>query len=136
MSGCTSRKAGNRTDVDPMMLGGLRRGFQIFRDAGGWRNSRLQLLAQPYFDRERNRRAGYADRDHLLAAAHWLERAQDATTDGSIAGRYHLRFGWTSSYPETTGYIVPTLIRLADVLDEPRFRDRARRAIEFLLSVQ
>jgi folate-dependent phosphoribosylglycinamide formyltransferase PurN len=76
------------------------------------------------------------DRENLIATAEWLERAQDATNDGGIAGRYHLRTGWSSSYPETTGYIVPTFLDLERELQAPRFRDRAQRAIEFLLRVQ
>jgi formyl transferase-like protein/prenyltransferase/squalene oxidase-like repeat protein len=86
-------------------------------------------------DVDRNLRS-YSDRDHLLAAANWLKRAQDATPDGGFVGRYNLRSGWSSSYPETTGYIVPTLLRLADALGDDEYLKRAERAIDFLLSVQ
>jgi hypothetical protein len=72
----------------------------------------------------------------LRGAANWLTRAHDATADGGIAGRYRLSAGWSSSYPETTGYAVPTLIALADLLADPRYLERARRCVEFLLSVQ
>ncbi|WP_053334302.1 formyltransferase family protein [Gemmatimonas phototrophica] len=72
----------------------------------------------------------------MRAAAAWLERAQDATSDGGIVGRYSLRNGWSSSYPETTGYLVPTLLALATSLNAPRFVERAKRAIDFLLTVQ
>lgn len=119
-----------------MIFAQAKRGSQIFFDAAGWRAPNLRLLISPFVDRERNSRAGFSDRDHLLSAAAWLERAQDAGGDGGVAGRYHLRSGWTSSYPETTGYIVPTFIRLSDLLDEQRFRERARRGVDFLLSVQ
>jgi hypothetical protein len=40
------------------------------------------------------------------------------------------------SYPETTGYIVPTLLRLAERLAEPPLVGRAERAIDFLLPLQ
>jgi len=120
----------------PTLAARMKMAYQIIRDSAAWRAPNLRLLIGPFVDRERNSRAGHADRDHLLAAAAWLERAQDAGGDGGIAGRYGLRTGWTSSYPETTGYIVPTLIRIADLLGEPRFRERARRGIDFLLSVQ
>src|SRR2546427_691320 len=119
-----------------MIFAQTKRGYQIFRDAAGWRAPNLQLLSRPFVDRERNSRVGFTDRDHLLAAATWLERAQDAGGDGGVAGRYSLHTGWTSSYPETTGYIIPTLIRLSDALGEPRLRERARRGVNFLLSVQ
>lgn len=106
------------------------------RDASAWRPSHCALAVRQLVGRRRNERAGYTDRDHLLAAAEWLERAQDATRDGGVCGRYRLRTGWTSSYPETTGYIIPTFLALASELRADRFRDRARRCVEFLLSVQ
>ncbi|MGC2112248.1 MAG: formyltransferase family protein [Candidatus Korobacteraceae bacterium] len=71
-----------------------------------------------------------------MAAVAWLERAQDAMKDGGVCGRYKLASGWTSSYPETTGYIVPTFLKLRRILNADRFYDRAQRAIEFLLRLQ
>jgi folate-dependent phosphoribosylglycinamide formyltransferase PurN/uncharacterized membrane protein len=99
------------------------------------RPANFKLAMGQVVDVERNLRA-CSDRDHLLAAADWLKRAQDATGDGGFVGRYNLRSGWSSSYPETTGYIVPTLLRLADTLGDQEYLQRAERAIEFLLSVQ
>src|SRR5262249_11566525 len=49
-------------------------------------------------------------REHLQGAAEWLLRAQRATPDDGVAHSYDLRQGtWHASYPETTGYIIPTL---------------------------
>ena len=76
-----------------------------------------------------------ADPEHLAAAAAWLCRAQDLSGDGGIIGRYRLDQGWTSSYPETTGYIIPTFLALADHLD-PDYAARAERCVEFLLGTQ
>src|SRR6185369_10601135 len=78
----------------------------------------------------------FSDDDHLRAAVRWLERAQDATGDGGVSGRYHLHRGWTSSYPETTGYIVPTLLKLAETWRDTAMVDRAARCVRFLLSTQ
>ena len=100
-----------------------------------FRPANFRVALGQVVDVERNLRA-HADRDHLLAAANWLKRAQDATSDGGFVGRYYLRSGWSSSYPETTGYIIPTLLKLADELHDEEFLARARRAIDFLLSVQ
>jgi folate-dependent phosphoribosylglycinamide formyltransferase PurN len=100
------------------------------------RPGNLSLTISQVYDLRRNDRHGYTDHDHLLAAADWLKRAQDATGDGGVAGRYHLRDGYTSSYPETTGYIVPTFLRLEEELHEAEFHERAGRAVEFLLRVQ
>src|SRR4051794_2817773 len=80
--------------------------------------------------------AQHSDFEHLRAAARWLEAAQDSQRDGGICGRYRLDRGWTASYPETTGYAIPTLLALADTLGEAQFRDRASRAVEFLLAIQ
>lgn len=75
------------------------------------------------------------DAVHLRAAADWLARAQDASGDDGVIGRYTLQRGWTSSYPETTGYIIPTFLKLGAATDE-RFVDRARRSTAFLIRRQ
>lgn len=68
--------------------------------------------------------------------AAWLGRAQDATGDGGVSWGYSLRRGWMASYPETSGYIVPTLLALATRLGEGRWADRAERAVRFLSGIQ
>src|SRR6185437_6095944 len=47
------------------------------------------------------------------AALDWIGAAQDhsASRDGGIARHYSLVAGCGASYPETSGYIVPTLLR-------------------------
>jgi folate-dependent phosphoribosylglycinamide formyltransferase PurN len=106
------------------------------RDAAAWRPANARLLLDQVVERGRNARAGFDDAAHLRAAAAWLERAQDASGDGGVSGRYRLKSGWTPSYPETTGYIVPTFLQLAEEPGGERFRDRARRAVDFLLALQ
>src|SRR5688500_2209998 len=51
----------------------------------------------------------------LAAAADWLSAAPDfsATHDGGVSRHYSLINGWGASYPETTGYIVPTMLDLS-----------------------
>ncbi|HLB09374.1 MAG TPA: hypothetical protein VK617_07550, partial [Gemmatimonadaceae bacterium] len=46
------------------------------------------------------------------AAFDWLGVAQDrsASSDGGFARHFSLLTGWSASYPETSGYIVPTLL--------------------------
>lgn len=105
-------------------------------DARAWRPSHCALLLDAHHARSRNIHAGYSDDDHLHAVAEWLERAQDAQPDGGISGRFSLRTGWSSSYPETTGYIVPTFLALAQEHGLSRFGDRAERAVRFLLEIQ
>jgi hypothetical protein len=101
-----------------------------------WVSGHPAFLLSQSFDHERNVRRGLTDEDHLRAAAQWLAAAQDSQSDGGVAGRYQLGRGWTSSYPETTGYIVPTFLALSRALPQAGFRQRAERAVQFLLSVQ
>ena len=77
--------------------------------------------------------------EHLKAAVDWLKRAQDATPDGGVSSRFSLRpgrFGWWSSYRETTGYIVETFYDVADYLGDENARDRALAMLEWLLEIQ
>src|SRR5262245_38916208 len=98
----------------------LRRAIGLSRQCALWRPASARLLLQQVVHRERNAHGGFTDDDHLRAAADWLTRAQDATDDGGVSGRFLLKSGWTSSYPETTGYIIPTFLALATVLGDKR----------------
>ena len=68
----------------------------------------------------------------------WLHRAQDrsASADGGIARDYGLLHGWATSYPETTGYIVPTLLDYARIEQSEASRTRARKALDWLAAIQ
>ena len=56
---------------------------------------------------------------HLEGAYHWITTAHDAAGDGGVAGWYHLVRGWSASYPETTGYLIPTLFAYAKHVRSP-----------------
>jgi len=84
-----------------------------------------------------------ADRPHLEEAVAWLVRAQDATPDDGIPRGYSILYypyygarGWQPSYPETTGYIIPTLLEAAHHLGRPDLADRAIRAARWEIEVQ
>lgn len=72
------------------------------------------------------------------AAYAWLGRAQDMsrTRDGGVARDFSLVDGWASSYPETTGYIVPTMTAGARLRGRPELRERARRMLDWLVAIQ
>ena len=74
----------------------------------------------------------------IAEALAWLGRAQDcsATADGGFARHYSLVSGWGPSYPETTGYIIPTLLDCSAESGQPEPRERARRALDWLVSIQ
>ena len=84
--------------------------------------------------RIRHRRV--ALRRHVYEAAEWLLRAQQATPDDGVSGAYSFEDGWVASYPETTGYIIPTLLGVAEYLGDPRYRDRALAMAEWELGIQ
>jgi len=68
----------------------------------------------------------------------WLERAQDnsISRDGGVARHYSLVSGWASSYPETTGYIVPTMIQCGDLNGSKELLDRAETMLNWLVEIQ
>jgi hypothetical protein len=68
----------------------------------------------------------------------WLCRAQDnnALGDDGAADAYNMLSGWGPSYPETTGYIIPTLINYARLKDDKEILQRARRMVDWLCSIQ
>ena len=77
-----------------------------------------------------------ADDDHLTTAVDWLYRSQDVTGGGGSAATYNLVLGWEEQYPETTGYIVPTLYEYADGDRDSEAFERATAMTEWLVSVQ
>jgi hypothetical protein len=72
----------------------------------------------------------------LEAAFAWICAAQDATPDGGVAGCYNLIRGWGESYPETTGYIIPTFLHYERTLGNAEARDRAIRMADWETNIQ
>lgn len=77
---------------------------------------------------------------HLAAAIDWLCRAQDVRDGqpdaGGVSAGWSFEDGWLPSYPETTGYIIETLLAAAPVLGRPGLVARAQRMIDWELSLQ
>jgi uncharacterized protein YyaL (SSP411 family) len=73
---------------------------------------------------------------HAAAAVNWLGTAQDASKDGGVALRYSIVKGWDVSYPETTGYIIPTFIDYGQSSKDNTYVERARKMADWLLSIQ
>ena len=79
----------------------------------------------------------------LRAAIDWLCRAQDAYDDGGVARSYSLTYnpfferrGWMPSYPETTGYIIPTIFDCARKGGREDLFSRAVRMADWECDVQ
>ena len=82
-------------------------------------------------------------KDHLLAAVDWLTRAHDAAGKGGVSRAYSVAWhpyfrmrGWQPAYPETTGYIIPTLFDVATHFGRADLRERAIRMADWELEVQ
>jgi len=74
---------------------------------------------------------------HLKATMKWLCDAQDGTADDGVSAFYDVRAGaWCPSYPETTGYIIPTFFDYAAFSKDETYRARAIRMANWLLTLQ
>lgn len=92
---------------------------------------RMECAAQPLSAAGERRSLG----DHLAGALAWIARAHAAVEDGGISKGYHLlRDRWFPSYPETTGYTIPTLLNGATALERWDLRDLAISLAEYLLA--
>lgn len=74
----------------------------------------------------------------ISAGLGWILRAQreSSSRDSGVARHFSLIDGWANSYPETTGYIVPTLIDEGKVLGAANLLESARRMLDWLVSIQ
>jgi len=75
----------------------------------------------------------------IRAAVDWVLRAQAATPDDGVSLGYFpadVGGGWMPSYPETTGYIIPTLLDFAALAGDTAVRDRALAAARWECQVQ
>lgn len=72
--------------------------------------------------------------DVLQSLIAWILRAQHV--DGGIAAYYSFLTGYSDSYPEVTGYIIPTLYDFARMTGDAASISAAERATGWLYSLQ
>ena len=74
----------------------------------------------------------------VRAAIDWLCDAQDrsASQDGGVARDFSLIAGWSPSYAETTGYVIPTMLDYARRTGDAGLMARGRRMLDWLVSIQ
>lgn len=72
----------------------------------------------------------------LAEAVAWIHRAQDQGIDRGVSHSYLLGRGWMPSYPETTGYIIPTLLSWSHHAGDAGSRDRALEMADWECSIQ
>jgi hypothetical protein len=103
-----------------------------------WRPQHARLIAADVLGRAEG--AARTHREHLVAAIDWLCRAQDIRNGqpdaGGVSAGWSFEDGWLPSYPETSGYIVETLLAAAKMLARPDLVQRANRILDWELSIQ
>ena len=118
----------------------VRKGAYLFKSSAIYNASAIA---------ERKREARAIDVDtvdsatHLTEAIEWLKRAQDAMGDRGVSRGFGVGWvshvnskGWQPSYPETTGYIIPTFFDCARVLGTDDLRRRAIEMADWEIDVQ
>jgi hypothetical protein len=73
---------------------------------------------------------------HAAEAVGWIARAQDANGDGGVSHSYLIGKGWMRSYPETTGYIIPTLLNWSATMGDADARQRALEMAQWELGIR
>lgn len=106
----------------------------------GWRKKRTLPDAARIED-VNDRRSSLPDPgipEAVDVALRWLCRAQDSSTsaDGGVARHFSMILGWGESYPETTGYIIPTMIKCGAEMQSDEFTERSRRMLDWCISIQ
>ena len=83
------------------------------------------------------------DQTHLREAMDWLRRAQENSGDDGVSHGYCMAYnanfkkrGWLPSYPETTGYIIPTFLEFYKTTGDEDFFQRALRMADWECKVQ
>lgn len=140
--------------------------FRVVRDcyiadgakANFWKARSLAVEISRLFRRENRRFLGRVIQEQMLhlfgsvrpiegaaserahAAMAWLLRAQQATEDDGVSfGFFPCSTeldGWKPSYPETTGYIITSLLAYADRYDDESVRAAALRMAYWEVAVQ
>lgn len=75
--------------------------------------------------------------ESLEMCAEWLIKSQRAIpSDAGYSRKYSLITGWDNSYIETTGYIIPTIFEVGEILNCEKYKKSALDSSAWLLSVQ
>lgn len=102
-----------------------------------WRPLHIKLVVS---DLIKPKHPVYEHKAHLTAAINWLCQAQDRRNGeadaGGVSAGWSFEDEWLPSYPETSGYIVETLVSAAHLLDRPELLERANKILDWELSIQ
>ncbi|GAB4491581.1 MAG: hypothetical protein OHK0019_12010 [Saprospiraceae bacterium] len=70
------------------------------------------------------------------AALAWLRRSIEVTGGQGSSHSWSPLFGWAKSYPETTGYLVETLLDYAALKQDDSLQTLASQCVNWLVSIQ
>ncbi|MDR2819181.1 MAG: methyltransferase domain-containing protein [Desulfovibrio sp.] len=78
-----------------------------------------------------------SDFEHAQGCIEWLVQARSASKDGGVSSVYYpLRKAWGLSYPETTGYIIATLLAWSALTRDVRIGELAVALGDWELDIQ
>jgi hypothetical protein len=104
------------------------------------KKSVLQALLQYSFDGIIKRFPGVDNtglETHLNSTINWLLYAQSMNPDGGLSANYNiLKCQWAPSYPEITGYTIPTLLRYAKRYSRDDIHNVVLKMTEYELRIQ
>jgi len=86
--------------------------------------------------RQRTRFTDFKQAEVITQVKEWLLRSIEVHDQNGSAAYYSFWGDWKAAYPETTGYIITTLLDYADYTCEKRLEDYAYKLGEWLLSIQ
>jgi uncharacterized protein YyaL (SSP411 family) len=75
-------------------------------------------------------------RAHLAATMGWIAAAHEKCNRQGVSAGYSLRHGWFPAYPETTGYLIPTLLDYAELIGSDEFYTRALQMADWECDIQ
>jgi len=94
----------------------------------------LHVLSLGFFGTQMPKESDLSLNLHMEAAIDWVLRAHQESGDGGISKGYNLvRLNWAPSYPETTGYTIPTLLNIAHQHGHPELKTLALSLATFLI---
>ena len=70
------------------------------------------------------------------AALAWLRRSIEVTGGQGSSHSWSPLFGWAKAYPETTGYLIETLLDYVVLKDDDSLRELAFQCANWLVSIQ
>lgn len=76
------------------------------------------------------------DKKKLDLAIQWLRRSIDINRGNGSSAFYHPLKGWASAYPETTGYLIPTMIKVGQNTKDDGLISRAMNCADWLCNIQ